>query len=123
VTLLNFCLILANTCILVSGQFLWKFGLLNQEVGFRSLGAIAKLLLSPPILSGIALYGLATMLWLFILTRVPLSLAYPVQSVAYVLAVIGAYFVFNEPLTVPKIAGCLLIMAGVALIGYSPRLG
>ena len=118
--IINYALILLNTLILVSGQFLWKFGMMNKENSFSSVGEVIKLLLSPYILSGLTMYGFATVLWLFILTRVPLSVAYPLQSLAYVFAVFGAYFIFNESLSIMKIAGVLLIIIGVSLIGFSP---
>ncbi|MFJ7729603.1 EamA family transporter [Neobacillus sp. NPDC097160] len=118
-TIVNFSLILLNTLILVSGQFLWKYGLQATTPNFSSLISVLKLFLSPYIIFGLGLYGFATILWLFILTRVPLSVAYPIQSIAYVLSVFGAYFVFNEPLSVSKILGCIIIMAGVSLIGFS----
>lgn len=115
----NFILILANTLILVSGQFLWKYGMEHQQGGgFGSLRGVVQLFLSPYVIGGLALYGAATVLWLFILSRVELSIAYPIQSLAYIIAVIGAYFVFNEPLSTAKIMGCLLILAGVTLIGW-----
>ncbi|WP_047150551.1 membrane protein [Aneurinibacillus tyrosinisolvens] len=120
-TLTNFLLIFLNTCMLVAGQFLWKFGLQNQKGGFASLSSIVQTIFSPYILGGIAIYGLTTILWLFILTRVELSLAYPIQSLAYILGIVGAYYAFGEPLTTSKIIGCLLIMAGVSVIGFSPR--
>ncbi|WP_211654974.1 EamA family transporter [Planococcus alpniumensis] len=117
--LVNYLLILLNTMILVSGQFLWKFGMTGKEDSFTSVGAIIKLMLSPYIVTGLTMYGFATVLWLFILTRVPLSVAYPIQSLAYVFAVFGAYFIFNEPLSMMKILGVLMIMIGVSFIGFS----
>lgn len=117
--LVNYLFILLNTMILVSGQFLWKFGMMGKETSFSSIGGIIKLMLSPYILTGLTMYGFATVLWLFILTRVPLSVAYPLQSVAYVFAVFGAFYIFNEPLSLTKIVGVLLIMVGVSLIGFS----
>ncbi|WP_062197261.1 EamA family transporter [Massilibacterium senegalense] len=115
----NFFLILLNTIVLVSGQFLFKFGLNGKDISFQSVWSIIRLLFSPYIFSGLFLYALATVLWLFILTRVPLSIAYPIQSIAYILAVFGAYFVFNEPLTFYKILGCIFIMIGVSFIGLA----
>ncbi|MEJ9211813.1 EamA family transporter [Bacillus smithii] len=115
-TPINFVLILVNTLILVSGQFLWKYGMMKSGQSFSSLLGILKLLLSPYILTGLILYGAATVLWLFILSKVPLSVAYPIQSLAYVFALIGAYFLFGETLTSWKIAGVLLIVAGMAMI-------
>lgn len=117
-TPVSFILILLNTLILVSGQFLWKYGMVRSTGGFQSLQGVLRLFLSPYVLSGLAMYGAATVLWLYILSRVPLSLAYPVQSLAYVIAVIGAYYIFHEPLNAAKIAGCILILAGVSLIGW-----
>lgn len=117
-TPVSFFLILLNTLILVGGQFLWKYGMQQSPGGFGSLSGVVRLFLSPYVLSGLAMYGVATVLWLYVLSRVPLSLAYPVQSLAYIIAVIGAYYVFGEPLNAAKIAGCVLILAGVSLIGW-----
>jgi drug/metabolite transporter (DMT)-like permease len=119
-SLVNFVLILLNTFILVAGQFLWKYGMMKTTFKLDLL-SIIKILFSPFIFSGLVMYGFATILWLFILSRVPLSIAYPVQSIAYVLAVFGAYFIFNEPLSPTKIIGVILIILGVSLIGLSPN--
>jgi drug/metabolite transporter (DMT)-like permease len=119
-SLVNFVLIVLNTLILVTGQFLWKYGMMKTTLKLDPL-SIIKILFSPFIFSGLVMYGFATILWLFILSRVPLSIAYPVQSIAYVLAVFGAYFIFNEPLSPTKIIGVILIILGVSLIGLSPN--
>ena len=119
-TFVNFMLILLNTLILVSGQFLWKYGMQNQTISL-SITSILKVLFSPYVFSGLAMYGFATVIWLYILSKVPLSVAYPVQSLAYIFAVFGAHFIFNETLTIYKVLGCLFIMLGVSLIGFSPN--
>lgn len=119
-SLLHFSLILLNTLILVSGQFLWKFGMQTQSITLDVI-SILKVLFSPFVFTGLAMYGFATVLWLYILSKVPLSVAYPIQSLSYILAVFGAYFVFNESLSIYKIIGCLLILIGVSLIGFSPN--
>ena len=112
-------LVLANTLILVSGQFLWKIGMERQADAFSSVFSVVKLFFTPFIFSGLAMYGMATVLWLFILTKVPLSIAYPLQSSAYVIAVVGAFFIFGESITPWKIAGVCFIMLGVSIIGLS----
>lgn len=117
----NFLLILLNTVVLVTGQFLFKYGVTLKDGAFQSIGSIIRLMFSPYIFSGLFLYGLATVLWLFILTRVQLSIAYPIQSIAYILAVFGAFFVFQEPITFYKIIGCVFIMIGVSFIGLSAQ--
>ncbi len=117
-TMVNFLLILLNTLFLVSGQFMWKVGMQHNVSSFRSIRGVLLLFTSPYVLGGLVVYGFATVLWLFILSRVELSLAYPIQSLAYIIAVFGAYWLFNEPLSAAKIIGCLLILAGVVFIGW-----
>lgn len=43
------------------------------------------------------------------------------QSIAYLITVIGAYYIFNEQMSVLKIAGCVVILIGVGMIGLSAR--
>ncbi|WP_192043535.1 EamA family transporter [Paenibacillus rhizovicinus] len=119
--LVQFLLILANTLMLVTGQFLWKYGLMQRDKPFESLRTILELMFSPYILGGLFIYGCATVLWLFIVSKVDLGLAYPIQSLAYIISIIGAYYLFDESLNGLKIAGCLLILAGVACIGLSAK--
>lgn len=112
-------LILLNTALLVCGQLLWKSGLQQQPAAFASLRSITALLLSPYILGGLFIYALATVLWLYILSKAPLSIAYPTQSLAYIATIFAAYFLYGEPLSLLKLGGALLILAGVSLIGLS----
>ena len=114
-----FLLILVNTLLLVTGQFLWKYGLEQRDIQFSSIQSILRMLLSPYILAGLTLYGVATILWLFILTKVQLSVAYPFQSLAYLFAIIGAYFFFGESITLMKVLGVLIIIIGVSILGFS----
>ncbi|MCR8645620.1 EamA family transporter [Paenibacillus sp. N1-5-1-14] len=118
----NIALILLNTCFLVTGQFLWKVGLMRKTNPFESIRTIVELFFSPWIFGGLVIYGIATVLWMFILTRVDISVAYPLQSIAYIMTAFGAYYVFNESLSPLKIMGCLVILIGVAMIGYSAKL-
>jgi drug/metabolite transporter (DMT)-like permease len=112
-------LILLNTAILVAGQFLWKFGMTKKEHDFSSVLHIVKILFSPYIFTGLVMYGVATVIWLFILSKVQLSVAYPLQSFAYIITLFGAYYIFGEPLTFWKVIGVLFIMLGVSMIGFS----
>ncbi|MBB3072226.1 drug/metabolite transporter (DMT)-like permease [Paenibacillus baekrokdamisoli] len=114
-------LILANTLMLVTGQFLWKYGLMQRDKPFESLRSIIELMFSPYIIGGLFIYACATVLWLYIVSKVDLGLAYPIQSLAYIISIVGAYYIFNESLSALKITGCLLILAGVACIGLSAR--
>ena len=137
-----------NILLLVGGQILWKVGLTRAAVGHATLGRAAagqaalgqsalaqaavsqaaaghgvswlQVALSPFIWGGLALYGVATVLWLFALSRLPLSVAYPIQALAYVLGMIAAERFLGEKVPLWGWLGGLLIFLGVALIAYRP---
>jgi len=68
------------------------------------------------LVSGLVLFGLGFVLWIFILNKVQLSTAAPMMSLSYVFVMIISYFLFNEPITSPKIAGVVMILLGVMFI-------
>lgn len=109
--MLNYGLLFSNIILLVIGQIMFKLGL-QQSGGLQWM----KLIMSPMIWAGMALYGGATVLWFAVLSRMPLSVAYPMQSIAYVLAMFAAVWLFQEQLTATKIAGVIVILVGVYLI-------
>ncbi|MEV3731260.1 EamA family transporter [Paenibacillus larvae] len=119
--IVNAGLILLNTVLLVSGQFLWKVGLARKVNSFESIRSIIELMFSPFVLGGLFIYGFATVLWMYILNRVDISIAYPMQSIVYVFAIIGGYYFFHESITPLKILGCLVILIGVLMIGLSSK--
>jgi drug/metabolite transporter (DMT)-like permease len=103
-------------------QVLFKFGMTSTAVrgAIEAGGGIALLravALNGGILGGLALYGLGTVLWLGVLSRAELSQAYPFVGLSFVLTAILGYLLFNDALTLPRIAGILLIVAGVVLVG------
>lgn len=109
--LLSYGLLFSNIILLVTGQIMFKIGL--QQSGGLHWG---KLALSPAIWIGLLLYGIATIVWFIILSRLPLGVAYPMQSFAYVLAMFAAVWLFGEELTLAKGAGVIVILFGVYLI-------
>lgn len=111
---ISYLLLFGNIVLLVLGQVLFKVGL-TQSGGLYW----GKLITSPAVLSGIALYGIATVLWFAVLTRLPLSVAYPMQAFAYVITLIPAYFLFHENITLTKLAGIAVILFGVYLLARS----
>jgi len=65
---------------------------------------------------GIALYVLASLVWLVVLSQAELSFVYPLISVGYVITAILSWFLFKENLTLIRFFGILLICGGVYLI-------
>jgi drug/metabolite transporter (DMT)-like permease len=77
------------------------------------VGTIAR---SPAIVVGFALYGLSVALWLFVLSRLEVSRAYPFVGLGVVVTMILGYLMLGEPLSLPKIAGTILVAGGVWLV-------
>src|SRR5579875_3957493 len=92
--LMNYVLILINIALLVTGQTLWKIGI--EPIRISGLKSIILAMFSPWIMAGIALYVIATVIWIYLLKQLPLSLLYPMQSLAYVAAILISIFVFHE---------------------------
>ena len=77
--------------------------------------------ISPLVLVGLGCYGLSTVLWLVLLTKVPLSFLYPMLSFGYVIILLLGKFLFKENVTPFRWYGVLLICFGIVLI-YSESL-
>lgn len=67
-------------------------------------------------LLGIVSYGLLLIYWIWLLTFIPLSRAYPFTLISLVVAAIGAALFFDEPLTLPFIVGMVFIGIGLVIL-------
>jgi drug/metabolite transporter (DMT)-like permease len=112
---MNYILILVNIVLLVAGQTLWKIGI-EKRPPITGVGGVIMAMLSPWVMAGIALYVIATVVWIYLLSKMPLSLLYPMQSLAYVAAVIIAIFVFREHVSVYRWVGVAIILVGVGFV-------
>lgn len=68
------------------------------------------------LLVGVFLYAISFLMWLFILSKVKLSVAYPITSMNFVLVLLFAYFIFDEKLTLFQYGGVAFIILGVFLL-------
>ncbi len=71
------------------------------------------------LLAGIALYFLSAVLWLYGLSRVELSYAYPLLALHMILVTLGARWILKEPVSAFRWSGIGLIAVGVALVASS----
>lgn len=68
---------------------------------------------------GLVLFGGSIVIWLGVLARIPVSVAYPMTSLGYVIAVGGSVVLLHEPMTLIRIFGLLLICSGVFLLAWN----
>jgi len=69
--------------------------------------------------AGIALYAISVVVWILGLSRVPVSIAYPMLSLGYVVNAIAAHYLFGEAVTLARWLGIGFIIAGVWLVARS----
>ncbi len=99
---------------MAAGQILFKRAALQITPGAGGswLVEVARL---PMMWVAVALYAGATLLWVRILTSVPLSRAYPFAALAFVLVPGAGYLFFHEPITIRYALGTAFIVIGVAI--------
>ena len=77
---------------------------------------LLELLTVPWLWVALTCYGLSVIVWLVGLSRAPVSQAYPMLSLNYVLMVGLAWWLFNEVPNVERVVGILVIVVGVVLV-------
>ena len=101
-----------------TGQLLFKYASVRLpafgELGI--LGTVTKLAVTPAVLAGFACFFLSALLWIFALRQVPLSVAYPMVALSYIVIFIGSAVLFDESVTWRHWSGAALIVAGIVLI-------
>lgn len=114
-------LILFSVALNASAQLFLRKGMpkvsLVTNQGMTELGRGAlRIILDPWVFSGLCCYAISIVLWMYVLSKVQVSFAYPFLSAGYVIVVAAAYLFFREPVSVMKITGIALICAGVVLV-------
>lgn len=121
--LTSFSLILAGVLLNAAAQLLLKAGVTRVgEFSFSIDNAIPmgfKLLTQLPIIGGLACYGISVVVWIMALSRVPVSVAYPMLSIGYIVNAFAAYWLFGESLNAQKLIGIGVIVVGVYLVARS----
>jgi multidrug transporter EmrE-like cation transporter len=113
---MSYLLIIINVFVLVLAQTLWKIGMTNVTFEL-SVISILKLFFTPYIFIGLVLYGLSTIMWLYILTKFNLSIVYPLQQgLTNIVMVLSALYILKENLTPIKIFGIALIGVGAIIL-------
>ena len=82
-----------------------------------SFGTVRTLLVEPSFLLGFVLYALSFVTWLLALRRYEVVTIFPVfVGVGYACVVLGGYLFLGESLSAARVAGILVIFAGMALL-------
>lgn len=118
---MNYLIMATSILLAVTGQLLMKKGMM--EFGSfpvsQLLTRLIPMFTNPWVFFGFACFGLSSIFWLVVLSRLPLSFVYPMVSVAYVLVALASMIIFKESVTYVRWTGIVVIILGVILISRS----
>jgi drug/metabolite transporter (DMT)-like permease len=119
-------LILVSVVFAVSGQLTLKSAMDNiPAIGAHQIKkpgeTISRVARQPRLWVGLFLFGISALFWLVVLTRLPLSAAYPFVGVTYILVVFWSRFVLGEVVPPLRWLGVATIAVGIAVVGLSFR--
>ncbi len=104
-----------------TGQLCLKHGvnLLGKNVAPL---AILKGIFTPYVFAGFVCYGLSSLIYLWVLSKLSLSFAYPFVALSFVMVMIASWALLGETLPPLRVAGAALILLGVLTVAASyPR--
>ena len=120
----------ADLALILTGVMLNAAAQLLLKAGARAISDVAfsfangwtlveRIALNPPILAGLVCYAVSVVFWILALSRVDVSIAYPMLSVGYIVTAVAGWLVFSEAVSVARVAGIFIIIAGVWLVARS----
>ncbi len=118
-----FALVLTGVLLNAAAQLLIKAGAASAGRFSFTVGQILRagvhFATQWQILAGLGCYAVSVVVWILALTRVQVSLAYPMLSLGYVVTAFAAWWLFGESLNPQKLLGIAIIIAGVVLLARS----
>lgn len=99
---------------MASGQLLFKLGATHWQ-GNSAATWIVSFLTNPFLVGATFLYAMTILVWVYVLRTLPLSLAYPLTALSYVIVPVFSFFFLNEKISWQTVIGCALIILGIVI--------
>lgn len=118
-----FLFLITGVLLNAAAQLLLKAG--TNRLGVITLtaqnwvGMFVRMATESHFIGGVVLYVVSLVVWILGLSRVPVSVAYPMLSLGYVVNAIAAHYLFGEAVSVQRWLGIGFIIAGVWLVAKS----
>lgn len=104
-------LLVATPFLVAAGQVMFK--MTGMRLADYPTQPVQSAMLSPVFLGALALYGGATLLWVYVLRTVPLSYAYSFMALTFVIVPLMAHFWLGEAISPRYYLGMGLVLAGL----------
>ncbi len=119
-SVLSFSLILVGVLLNAIGQLALKASVNDMGAIELSWAASAptamRLMVEPWLWVGLFCYGISVVVWILALSRVDVSVAYPMLSIGYIVNALAAWSLFGEAMTANRVLGIGIIMLGVFVL-------
>ena len=117
-------LILISVALSALAQIGLKFGMASAGVqralqADRWLDMAGPVAVNPYVIGWLALYGMSVLIWLLVLARVDVSVAYPFVGLGFIITMLLSAFLLHEPVGALRVAGTFLVAVGVVCISHS----
>jgi multidrug transporter EmrE-like cation transporter len=100
-------------------NILMKIGMLKGQQVTSAAGLILGMILNPVLIAGMVCFALGLAAYCYVLTKMNLSIAYPIMtSVGYVIVIIVSWLFLKETITAIQVAGFSMIIAGVWMVAH-----
>lgn len=117
----SFLLVIASSLLGVTGQICLKLGM--ERIGTLNLSGLASglqtaihVITTPLVLLGLACYAMGAVVWLVVLSKLDLSLAYPLLALNFVLVPLFGWLLLGEQMPSLRWVGVGIIFVGVTVI-------
>lgn len=122
-SLLMLCLILVTVTLSACAQLALKFGVstpaFQASMDSGGTSVLFAAITSPLIWLGLMIYVVSVAMWLWVLSKVDLSVAYPFVGISFLITLAFGIFLLDEAVSQSRIVGTILITAGCILVGRS----
>ena len=120
-SIINFLIIVIGVSLNAAGQLFLKSGanIIGPITTNSNIATTLIASINTYIILGLLCYVLSVLAWIVALTRVDVSIAYPMLSLGYVIVTLAAWFLFNEPISAVKILALSIIIFGIVLLANS----
>lgn len=112
-------LILVSVLLSASAQIAFKLGAIHgvaPEASGKLLATFTAMVTNPWVLGGLFMYGLSAALWLLVLARADVSVAYPFVGLGFIVTLAAGALLLGEHVTLMRIAGTILVALGVVMV-------
>lgn len=121
---MSLAMLVVSVCFAIAGQLMLKSAMnAIGRIGSAEVSApgqtIGRAVQEPRLWIGLTLFGISALFWLVVLSRVPLSVAYPLVGISYILIVAFARLFLGEHVPPLRWVGVSIVAVGIAIVGLS----